>query len=297
MACWQCGRPLRAEPEPEPDPEPVHTGATAKAANGLGARLGSLLNRQPPPPPSPASDKPLIQFEPGASSEDQPARRMAMTMTGEMVEVEEEPAAPSVLPSQSHLPVQPAPVEPAAAQIGESRIEGAAEDLITLTFCKNCGYDNPEGVMECVRCKAMLERVPFGSVKEIEPLPRAWGFDALGLVWMALGFAAVFCGQFLVKADTSTRHATWADYFWTGIVVCAPGIFIFMRHHFCKLLFWVMTLGSALVWAVIGFIWLFVGLRISDEGTIALEWLAALSFLSLVSYITVRQNDAFDYAA
>ncbi|HET7854466.1 MAG TPA: hypothetical protein VFM04_08415, partial [Candidatus Methylomirabilis sp.] len=76
----------------------------------------------------------------------------------------------------------------------------------------------------------------------------------------------------------------------------APGILIFMRHVFCKVLFWVMTLGSILVWAVIGFIWYFVGIYISDNTQVGLIWLAVLSGLSFVSWLTVRLNDEFDFS-
>jgi len=54
------------------------------------------------------------------------------------------------------------------------------------------------------------------------------------------GIAAVHCGQFLVKPITAgilphvrlllDRHCC-----------SAPGILIFLRHYFCKLLFWVMS--------------------------------------------------------
>lgn len=170
-----------------------------------------------------------------------------------------------------------------------------AQEVMVLTFCKACGFQNAEGARECAKCGKPLEVVSASAAPVMEALPRAWGFDLLGVAWIALGFAAVYCGQFLVKTDPNHPGVTWADYFWTGVVVCAPGILIFMRHVFCKVLFWAMTLGSIMVWSVIGFIWLFVGLRVSDNGQIGLVWLALLSGLSVVSYATVRMNDAFDF--
>lgn len=208
----------------------------------------------------------------------QPARTMT-TLTGEVVEVQDADLAPSASST--------------AAMIGTAEIKAeTSKPIFVLSFCRACGYQNPEGVVECIKCKTMLETVeePPG---DIEPLPRAWGFDVLGAAWIILGFGAIFSGMFLLKASDSGK--TWADYFWTGIVACAPGFLIFGRFVFCKILFWVMTLASIGVWAVIGFIWYYVGLRISPNGEVGLIWLAMLSALSIVSYATVRLNDAFDF--
>ena len=109
-----------------------------------------------------------------------------------------------------------------------------------------------------------------------------------------LGVIAVYAGQFLIKADSNQKGIAIADYLWTGFVVCAPGILIFLRHFFCKLLFWVLTLGSALVWSVIGFIWIIGKLAVSDNNQVTLIWLSVLSGLSLVSWYVVRSNDTFD---
>jgi len=253
--------------------------------------LARVLKKPAPPgPPEPA--KPLINFDPGATAAEIGPKRSMVTLTGEVVEVEE--SAPSVL--IQNAPLAPAPDALAASIGGETLEAGPTQHLIRLTWCKNCGFDNPEGVVECVKCKNMLEVVDVKDAPgEIEQLPRAWGFDLLGAVWVVLGMAAIYCGQFLVKTDASRKSTTWSDYFWTGIVACAPGIFIFLRHHFSKPLFWVMTLASALVWVVIGVVWITGHLYVSDNGQIGLEWLTALTALSFISYITVRQNDAFDF--
>jgi len=77
-------------------------------------------------------------------------------------------------------------------------------------------------------------------------------------------------------------------------VVLAPGVMIFMRMFFCKMLFWAMTLLSALVWSVLFVVWIFGFLFVSDALQIGLIWLAVTSGLSVFSWLTVRHNDAFD---
>jgi len=295
--CWQCGKLLRPAPADAASAASAAPASDAKpAAKPASPQAGSLLNRvlgKPAPAAQPEGPpKPLINFEPGASASEQPTTRMAMTLTGEMVEVEDTP------PSQEPPAATVGPQATPAATIGDSAIEaGPTQQLIRLTWCKHCGYDNPEGIVECVKCKNILEVVDIKDAPgEIEQLPRAWSFDVLGAVWIVLGIAAIYCGQFLIKTDNSRHGTGWSDYFWTGIVASAPGILIFMRHYFCKLLFWVMTLASVLVWAVLGVIWVTGHLYVSDNGQIGLEWLGAFTALSVVSYITVRQNDAFDYA-
>jgi hypothetical protein len=294
--CWQCGKPLRVElaeassPPEESREDSVTTNGSAPKDTASGGLLSRVLRKPAPPPPA-GPQKPLINFEPGATAAEISPKRTMVTLTGEIVEVDE----PEPIPVQA-APVAPAPNGSAATIGGESIEGGPTQHLIRLTWCKNCGYDNPEGVVECVKCKNMLEVVDVKDAPgEIEQLPRAWGFDVLGAVWVVLGLAAIYCGQFLVKTDGSRKSNTWSDYFWTGIVACAPGVFIFLRHHFCKLLFWVMSLASALVWGVIGVVWITGHLYVSDNGQIGLEWLTALTILSVSSYYTVRQNDAFDY--
>jgi hypothetical protein len=296
QTCWQCGKPLRTDQT---------AGNAASAVNGQGGQTngpsarenaaGGLLSkvlRKPAPTPPAEPQKPLINFEPGATAAEIAPRRTVVTLTGEIVEVEE-PEPPTLI---QNAQAAPDPSAPAAIIGGESVEAGPTQHLIRLTWCKNCGFDNPEGVVECVKCKNMLEVVDAKDAPgEIEPLPRAWGFDVLGGIWCVLGLAAIYCGQFLVKTDASRKATTWSDYFWTGVVACAPGVFIFLRHHFCKLLFWVMSLASALVWSVIGVVWITGHLYVSDNGQIGLEWLFALTILSVVSYYTVRQNDAFDF--
>jgi len=246
-------------------------------------QCGAPLTTPAPPVEPPASAPEFIQLDA------KPAPVQHRTLTGEIVE-----EVPSVAPGTPKQVTQPpGPLADVQSSPGEPPVH--TEEVMVLTFCKLCGFQNAEGARECAKCGRLLEVVSVQSVREVAPLPRVWGFDVLGLAWIALGFAAVYCGQFLIKTDPNHPGTTWADYFWTGVVVCAPGILIFMRHVFCKILFWAMTLGSIMVWSVIGFIWLFVGLRVSDNGQVGLIWLALLSGLSVVSYATVRMNDAFDF--
>lgn len=246
-------------------------------------KCGSSLKPRPEKsePAPEATERTLIHFE-GTAAPD-PATRTATTLTGEVVEV---PTSPAQEPTQL-----------IAATIGEAQIEAPTEQVMYLTFCKVCGLQNEEGAMECRKCKTPLEVVALGSVPEVEPLPRNWSFDVLGVVWIVLGLAAIYCGWFLVKADPSHPGATWSDYFWTGAVACAPGILIFLRHPFCRLMFWTMTLVSVLVWLVLGIVWILGHLQVSDNGQIGLSWLAVLSGLAIFSFFIVRQNDAFDTAA
>jgi hypothetical protein len=200
-----------------------------------------------------------------------------VTLTGETVEVDEPP-----------------PSNPAAT-IGESEIESKPEEpVFIISFCRNCGFQNQEGVKECKQCGVKLE-VVHEPPPEIEELPRAWGFDVLGAAWILLGIAAMYSGIFLIKTDHRTGN-TLSDYFWTLIVVAVPGVLIFMRHVFCKILFWVMSFASLLIWLVIGFIWLYIGLRLDTNGEIGLTWFAVFTTLSFVSWFTVRVNDEFDYS-
>jgi hypothetical protein len=61
------------------------------------------------------------------------------------------------------------------------------------------------------------------------------------------------------------------------------------------MLFWVMTLGSIMVWSVIFVVWMTGHLQVSDKGEVGLTWTFALSCLSAISFFLVRTNDAFDY--
>jgi hypothetical protein len=256
-------------------------------------------NRQSTEPVSdlPASTE-RFTISPFSSDDNPPSPKMVKTLTGEWVEIEEPFSEPSPILRASNLTSGATSDRNLAAQIGGAKIEANPDEkVLRLTFCKNCGHQNDEEAIECRKCKKPLEVVAAGSVKEIAALPRAWGFDILGLAWIILGFSAVYCGQFLLKTDVNRMGYTWADYFWTGLVVCVPGIFIFMRHYFCKLLFWVMTFGSILVWSVIGVVWILGHFYVSDNDQVALIWLAMLSVLSLISWFTVRQNDAFDFGS
>lgn len=258
--CWQCGKPLSAPPPGPALPE-------ASPAEGVQAPGAGF-----------------IQFGEGTSEESEAHRRRATLLTQETVKISEAAASDR----------QPE----AAATIGDITISaGPKIHLMRLTFCKGCGQQNDEEAVECRKCGAPLEVIEADRVPDIVPVPRTVAFDVLGGVWCALGLAAIYCGQFLVKADPQHPGTTWADYFWTGMVACAPGILIFMRHYFCKFLFWVMTLVSLLVWSVLGFFWLFIGLHISENGKVGLTWLALLSGLSVFSYYVVRQNDEFDFGS
>ncbi len=225
-------------------------------------------------------------------SEPAPAKTvMRTTLTGEVVEVPDfsaPVAPPEPMSDSTGVVAPPGPVpEPGS---------GDAAPVFRLTYCRTCGIQNDEGATVCRKCREALP-VLSEPVPDIQPLRRSWGFDVLGLAWVALGASAVYCGRFIVKADPNNPGLTWADYFWTGIVVCAPGVMIFLRHYFCKIMFWTMTFASALIWAVIGFLWLYVGLHVSENGSVGLAWFAALSILSLLSFATVRLNDEFDFGS
>jgi hypothetical protein len=210
--------------------------------------------------------------------------RLATTLTGEVVEIPDF----SVM-SQHILPDAPSSKAPTAAPPASE----PDKPVMRITFCKTCGIQNEETATECRKCRQPLEIITE-PLPDIKPIGRSWGFDLLGVAWIALGLAAAYCGRFIVKADPAHPGITWADYFWTGVVVCAPGVLIFMRHYFCRFMFWAMTFASMLIWAVIGFIWLYIGLHVTDNGRVGLLWFAALSGLSFISYLTVRLNDEFD---
>ena len=91
----------------------------------------------------------------------------------------------------------------------------SAPIVMRLTFCKACGQQNDEEATECRKCGKPLEVVPLGSVPEVKPPPRSWGFDVLGSVWIVLGLAALFAGEFLIKTDPKQSYASIGDYMWT----------------------------------------------------------------------------------
>ncbi|MBM3495079.1 MAG: hypothetical protein FJX72_12290 [Armatimonadetes bacterium] len=210
--------------------------------------------------------------------------RVATTLTGEVVEVQDFSTPREASPAHVDAVQAPPPASDPSAPI------------MRITYCKTCGIQNEETATACRKCRQPLEIITE-PLPDIKPLRRSWGFDVLGVSWIALGLAAAYCGRFVVKADPSHPGMTWADYFWTGLVVCAPGVLIFMRHWFCKFTFWAMTFAATLIWAIIGFIWLYIGLHVSDNGRVGLMWFAALSVLSFISYVTVRLNDEFDVGA
>lgn len=241
----------------------------------------------------PPQEKGLIDFSTGAVAPAQeepapPKTVQKLTLTGELVEVPEPPPPP---PKTSETPSAPGPEHGGTP---EEPGPDQGKPVFRMTYCRDCGVQNEEGATECRRCRRPLP-VLTEPPPDLVPLRRSWGFDLLGLAWIGLGFAAVYCGRFLIKAHPERPGATLSDYLWTGAVVCAPGILIIMRHYFCRMLFWLMTVGSLMVWSVLGFLWLYVGLHVTDNGRVGLAWLAALSVLSVLSYITVRLNDEFDF--
>lgn len=299
--CWKCGsllRPLPPRPAgpaaenkaPEPDRTPRLWAAWRKSKSAA----------KPEPPKNPITfdglfaERQQVEDEQASQVPQEPApspgTRTVTLMTGEVVEMPPDEAEAHAL---FGAPPAPAPNAPAAS-IGSTEIEKPKDEkpLLTLTFCRHCGYDNAEGAKECAKCKRPLDVVE--SLPELAPVPRQWGFDVLGGLWCVLGLAAIFSGWFLLRSDPG--KTSWADYFWTGVVACAPGVLIFMRHVFCKVLFWVMTLGSIMVWSVIGTVWILGHLYVSDNGQIGLIWVAILSALSVISFFTVRFNDEFDYS-
>ena len=282
--CWQCHKKIKEDPKP---PIEEMGSSDLEIAPGL-IRFGDdpepeivpetpIFTQPEVLPYTPSAD--LVQVESEASR-----KRTRISMTGEIIEED----GPAVDSSKSETTVL-------AGQIGKTQILiDPGEEVMILSFCKHCGHQNPEGLKECEKCKTTLDIVAVHSYKEMEALPRSWGFDILGVIWIILGGYAVYAGQFLIKADANVKGIAIADYLWTGFVVCAPGILIFLRHYFCKLLFWILTLGSALVWSVIGFIWILGKLAVSDNNQVTLIWLAVFSGLCLASWYTVRSNDAFD---
>lgn len=299
-ACWKCGAPLHA-PAPKPLGNDDIDFAVHDAPKGAPAASAARPPRTPritltgevveepdfsaPTVPEPArrAVSAVACPHPPAQAPSADRTRTATTLTGEVVD----------MPDFSTPRDEPAPApepEPAPAS-GPG--EGA---VMRITFCKTCGIQNDETATACRKCRQPLEIITE-PLPDIKPLRRSLGFDLLGISWIALGVAAVYCGRFVAKADPNRVGMTWADYFWTGLVVCAPGVLVFMRHWFCKVMFWAMMFASGLIWAVIGFIWLYIGLSVSDNGRVGLMWFAALSVLSFISYVTVRLNDEFDIGA
>lgn len=227
----------------------------------------------------------LIDFSSGARHPDvaqsPPRTVLKTTLTGEVVEVPDF-STPPVPAGGTTESVSPATATPESGK-----------PVFRMTYCKTCGVQNDEGAEKCRKCGQILPLLSEPP-PDLVPLRRSWGFDLLGVAWLVLGFSAVYCGRFLIKADPAHPGVTWSDYFWTGVVVCAPGVMIFLRHYFCRMLFWLMTFGSLMVWSVIGFIWLYVGLHVTENGRVGLLWLGALSGLSVLSYLVVRLNDEFD---
>lgn len=291
--CWRCGADLAA-------------GAAKDAPEEID--FSDRSTSQPVGPSliaHPQSDAPATEQLRDFSAESAPgegahgqantAPRTITTLTGEVVELprtsddgqsEHEP-----VPDLSYL-TRPTLLAPPPEQPQEGG-EPEAKQVLRITFCKTCGIQNEETAVACRKCRQPLE-VIAEPLPDIKPLRRSWGFDLLGVAWLVLGVAAAYCGRFMIKADPAHPGITWGDYFWTGAVVCAPGVLIFIRHWFCRFMFWAMTFAAAMIWAVIGFIWLYVGLHVDDNGRVGLMWFAALSLLSLLSWATVRLNDEFD---
>ena len=297
--CWKCGAAAAPHPRAEQSnlidfaeasqsPSVIRTTpekATPRPARTLtGEELADADFSAPLHGQAEASFAPI----PNAEDDIPMPTRLATSLTGEVVEIPDF-SARSARPSAESAP------EP-ARQTEPQKPDEPAKPVMRITFCKTCGIQNEESATECRKCRQPLE-VIAEPLPDITPLRRSWGFDVLGIAWIALGLAAAYCGQFIIKSDPEHPGITWGDYIWTGVVVCAPGVLIFMRHWFCRLMFWVMTFASAMIWAVIGFIWLYIGLPVTDNGRVGLMWFAALSGLSLISFLTVRFNDEFDAGA
>lgn len=291
--CWQCGGSLKqAAQEPTlafPLPAPPAPDLTGEHSFDFGAHAKAV-----------ADELKAKQDAEAAARRPRGIKRLPMLLNGDPAdhaadEVEVAAAQGYVSPAEATRAADPNKTQIIAGTVGDTQIVAdTSQQVMYLTYCKKCATQNEEGVTECKRCGAELEVVAVDSVKEIVMPPRAWGFDVLGVGWIALGIAAIVCGQFLVKADPKHPGVTWTDYLWTGAVVCIPGVLIFMRHYFCKLMFWVMTLLSLLTWPLVGLIWYTGHLRISENTALGLYWLGGLSGLSLFSYFVVRTNDAFD---
>ncbi len=295
--CWKCGAATTQRTD-------TATPELIDFSEGTGAQTVAPHRTAPPRPTrtlagdevdesdfsapayQPQAPNPPRAMEPEAP--DRAPTRMATTLTGEVVEIPDF-AAQAAQDRSDKQPEQPSPSAPPES-------EAPAAPVMRITFCKTCGIQNEETATVCRKCRQPLE-VIAEPLPDIKPLRRSWGFDVLGVAWIALGMTAAYCGQFIIKADPAHPGISWGDYIWTGVVVCAPGVLIFMRHWFSRLMFWAMTFASAMIWAVIGFIWLYIGLHVSDNGRVGLMWFAALSGLSLISFITVRLNDEFDAGA
>lgn len=303
-SCWRCGKPFATaegtatpkapedtahpapirfteEVEPEASPSPVaQPGSAPSLADRAPIRFG---DDEPPAlePPAPRDIAP-------------PPPATKLIWFGD--DSEHPPEQPQAVPEQaSKQPVPLIEVSPPTGSTPSPSTETRPQ-LMRLTYCKHCGHQNQEGATECARCHTPLEVVEAGAVAAIAPLPRTWGFDLLGVAWLVLGFAAVYCGRFMLKADSTRTTVYWTDYLWTGAVVCIPGVLVFTRHYFCKPLFWVMSLLTLFIWLVVGFVWLYVGLHVTDDGSVGFAWLGVLTGLTWISYLTVRANDEFDAA-
>jgi hypothetical protein len=303
--CWQCHALLKSQPSPTP---PEESRAAPPQRTFSLPKYVRLFRSSKPSSEAPAESEPapLISYDPEhiaslpqppPAAEPEPAevetaapvKQVRVTLTGEVVEEEVQPPVARVLQSAD------ASQNAAAAVIGTDHIEeGERVEVMVLTFCKHCGHQNDEGVKECARCGKELDVIARSEYREMEAAPRAWGFDVLGAIWVVLGLAAIYAGQFLVQTNAA-RPPSIADYLWTGVVAVAPGVLVIVRHHFCRMLFWVMTLGSIMVWTVLFVVWFTGHLHVSDKGQVGLTWILALSLLSAISFFLVRTNDAFDY--
>jgi ribosomal protein L40E len=195
--------------------------------------------------------------------------------------------------SSANTPERAAPK--IVAEIGGEAIKARdSQPLMRLTFCKHCGFQNEEGDAECRKCSKPLEIVPIGSIEEKIKPSRNWFIDLLAAIWIIVGVSAVLSRIFLIKTNTGNASITLSDFMWTGIVASIPGILVFLRHFFCRLLFWTMSIVALLVWSVVFILWFTGHLLLSDNGRIGLGWIAVTTALTLISYFVVRQNDAFD---
>ena len=155
--CWQCGKRLRELP-PKSEPE---TPEPAQDDSKIAKKPFWQKTKTPPPPPKPieapitftgmfAEQQEAARPEPEPEPE-QPRVKTVTTLTGEVVEVPDDAPAEGDFNS---------PTSNTAATIGGTTVAAVPEaPVFILTFCKACGYQNPEGVKECMKCKSLLETV------------------------------------------------------------------------------------------------------------------------------------------
>src|SRR5258708_7102493 len=148
--CWQCGSLMKPRPPKE---------IVEQTEQQL--EKASFFKRKKKAPEAPAvlQEAPIkfdgltaadLQLEPPNVEDSQETRKTQFVtlMTGEIVEVPDDS-----IPPKDNVTT--------AATIGNAEIVAEpSAPIFVLTFCKACGYQNPEGVLQCVKCRSRLEVVP-----------------------------------------------------------------------------------------------------------------------------------------